>query len=107
MAWRDTSTAFSASFRLDVTFIANYGQSMPRNRQAGERIRQLRVDRGWTHEDMSREIFGRFGVRYATSPRTIWRVEAGHTPSVRKQFAIAQVLDMLPSQLWTAARSAA
>lgn len=70
------------------------------NRQAGAAVRQMRTDRGWTHEDMSREIFRRFGATYATSPRTIWRVESGHKPSVRKQFAIAQVLGVMPSQLW-------
>ena len=60
----------------------------------------MRVDRGWTHEDMSREIFREFGGQYSTSGRTIWRVEAGHKPSVRKQFAIARILGTLPSQLW-------
>jgi transcriptional regulator with XRE-family HTH domain len=60
----------------------------------------MRVDRGWTHEDMSRQIFRDYGATYATSPRTIWRVESGHKPSVRKQFAIAQVLGVLPSQFW-------
>ena len=69
-------------------------------RQAGELIKQQRVDRGWTHDDMSAEIFRRFGHTYATSPRTIWRVESGHRPTVRKQFAIARVLDSVPSQLW-------
>lgn len=70
------------------------------DRRAGARIRELRRDRGWTHEDMSAEIYRAFGVRYATSARTIWRVEAGHKPTVRKQFAIAQVLGTMPSQLW-------
>jgi lambda repressor-like predicted transcriptional regulator len=60
----------------------------------------MRVDRGWTHEDMSAAIFREFGVQYATSARTIWRVEAGHKPSVRKQFAIARVLGTMPSALW-------
>jgi transcriptional regulator with XRE-family HTH domain len=69
-------------------------------RQSGALVRELRTDRGWTHEDMSAEIFKRFGMKYATSARTIWRVESGHKPSVRKQFAIAMVLDTMPSQLW-------
>lgn len=73
---------------------------MPRNRRAGERIRRLRIDRGWTHDDMSQAIFEQFGVKYSTSSRTIWRVEAGHTPGVRRQFAIARVLDTAPSDLW-------
>lgn len=60
----------------------------------------MRVDRGWTHEDMSAAIFREFGVQYATSARTIWRVESGHKPSVRKQFAIARVLGTMPSALW-------
>ena len=63
-------------------------------------VRRLRIDRGWTHEDMSDEIFTRLGVKYATSPRTIWRVEAGHKPSVRKQFAIAHILGETPSNFW-------
>lgn len=69
-------------------------------RQAGAEIRRLRRDRGWTHEDMSAEIFREFGVQYATSARTIWRVEAGHKPTIRKQFAIARVLGTFPSALW-------
>ena len=75
---------------------------MTANEHAGERIRGGRADRGWTHEDMSREIFNRFGINYATSARTIWRVEHGHRPSVRKQFAIARSLDLMPSDLWGA-----
>jgi transcriptional regulator with XRE-family HTH domain len=71
-----------------------------RHRQAGAEIRRLRVDRGWTQEDMSAAIFREFGVQYATSARTIWRVESGHKPSVRKQFAIARVLGTVPSALW-------
>lgn len=73
------------------------------HKQAGAEVRRLRVDRGWTHEDMSAEIFRRFGATYATSPRTIWRVESGQAPSVRKRFAIARVLDSTPSALWDAA----
>lgn len=64
----------------------------------------MRVDRGWTQEDMSSAIFREFGVQYATSARTIWRVESGHKPSVRKQFAIARILGTMPSQLWPEAR---
>jgi transcriptional regulator with XRE-family HTH domain len=76
------------------------------HKQAGSEIRRLRTDRGWTHEDMSAAIFREFGATYATSPRTIWRVESGHKPSVRKQFAIARILDSFPSQLWPESRSA-
>lgn len=69
---------------------------------AGQRIRAARADRGWTHEDMARAILSTRGLgpMYATSARTIWRVEAGHRPSVRKQFAIARVLGLVPSELW-------
>jgi transcriptional regulator with XRE-family HTH domain len=70
------------------------------HRQAGREVRRLRIDRGWTHEDLSDEIFRRYGHRYATSARTIWRVEGGHKPTVRKQFAIAMTLDTTPSALW-------
>jgi transcriptional regulator with XRE-family HTH domain len=70
------------------------------HRQAGKLVRDLRSDRGWTHEDMSAAIFNQFGAQYATSARTIWRVESGHKPSVRKQFAIARILDTMPSKLW-------
>lgn len=55
---------------------------------------------------MSDVIFREFGVQYATSARTIWRVESGHKPSVRKQFAIARVLGTMPSALWPEARQA-
>jgi transcriptional regulator with XRE-family HTH domain len=70
------------------------------NQRAGQEVRRLRTDRGWTHEDMSAEIFREYGVRCQTSARTIWRVESGHKPGVRKQFAIAMVLGVVPSQLW-------
>lgn len=75
------------------------------NQMAGMEVRRLRIDRGWTHEDMSAEIYKQFGVRCQTSARTIWRVEGGHKPTVRKQFAIAQVLGLSPSQLWDHKRS--
>ena len=68
--------------------------------KAGRRIRELRQDRGWTHEDMSDAIYREYGVTYATSARTIWRVESGHKPSVRKRFAIARIFGLVPSQLW-------
>jgi len=70
------------------------------NQMAGTEVRRLRIDKGWTHEDMSAEIYRQFGVKHQTSARTIWRVESGHKPSVRKQFAIAMVLGVVPSQLW-------
>jgi transcriptional regulator with XRE-family HTH domain len=77
------------------------------NQMAGTEVRRRRIDKGWTHEDMSSEIYNRFGVRYQTSARTIWRVESGHKPSVRKQFAIAMILDAVPSQLWDNTRATA
>lgn len=70
------------------------------NQMAGSEVRRLRIDKGWTHEDMSAEIYRVYGVKHQTSARTIWRVEGGHKPSVRKQFAIAMVLGVIPSQLW-------
>jgi transcriptional regulator with XRE-family HTH domain len=72
----------------------------PSHQQAGAEVRRLRTDKGWTHEDMSAEIFRQYGVRYQTSARTVWRVESGHKPGVRKQYAIAMVLGVRPSQLW-------
>jgi transcriptional regulator with XRE-family HTH domain len=76
------------------------------NQMAGMEVRRSRIDRGWTYEDMSREIYNKYGVRYQTSARTIWRVESGHKPSVRRQFAIAAVLGLVPSQLWDHRRTA-
>lgn len=73
---------------------------MTADRMAGERIYNERRDRGWTHEDMAREIYRELGAQYTTSARTIWRVEAGHRPSVRKQHAIANVLGLRASELW-------
>lgn len=70
------------------------------HRRAGQEVRRLRRDHGWTQEDMSAEIYSRLGVNYQTSARTIWRVEGGHRPSIRKQFAIATVLGTTPSMLW-------
>jgi transcriptional regulator with XRE-family HTH domain len=70
------------------------------SKQAGKHIARLRTDKGWTHDDMSDVIFETYGVKYATSSRTIQRVEDGHKPTVRKQFAIAMVLGTTPSKLW-------
>ena len=75
--------------------------------KAGKEIRRLRQDRGWTHEDMSDHIFRTYGVTYQVSARTIWRVESGHKPSVRKRFAIAQIFGLVPSQLWPERKGAA
>lgn len=80
---------------------------MKANEYAGQRVKAARIDRGWTHEDMAAAIFQKFGPQYATSARTIWRVESGHRPSVRKQFAIARVVDLMPSDLWNAGLVAA
>lgn len=68
--------------------------------RAGAKIRQLREDRGWTQADMAAEIERQLDLKYWTSERTIWRVESGHKPTIRKQFAIARVLGTFPSALW-------
>lgn len=70
------------------------------HRRAGQLIRRLREDHGWTHDDMSAAIFDSLGARYATSPKTIWRAEAGYALHVRTRYAIATVLDHKPSDLW-------
>jgi len=70
------------------------------NRRAGDEVRRLMVDKGWTPDDMSAEIFRQCGARFAPSERTIYRVLTGEKPSVRKQFGIAHVLGLTPSQLW-------
>lgn len=67
--------------------------------RAGAKIRQLREDRGWTQADMAAEIERQLDLKYWTSERTIWRVESGHKPTV-KRFAIAHVLGTTPSVLW-------
>lgn len=40
------------------------------------------------------------GYRAGVSGKTIRHVEAGHRPLPRTQFAIAEVFDLLPLDLW-------
>lgn len=77
------------------------------NRQRGDEVRRLMIDKGWTPEAMSMEILARYGVQFQTSARTIYRAMEGFKPSPRKQIAIAQVLDVLPSHLWDQRRKVA
>lgn len=71
-----------------------------RDRHAATRIKELRVDRGWTPEALSYEIH-RIAPRFPVSGRTIRRIERdGAIPSVRVMFGIAQAFGLLPSELW-------
>lgn len=73
---------------------------MSKDFNAARRIRELRIDRGWTPEALSYEIT-KLDPKYAVSGRTIRRIEShGMIPSVRVMFGIAQVFGMVPSQLW-------
>lgn len=56
------------------------------------KLQQLRIDRGMSPNDL--------GYVSGVSGKTIRYVEAGHVPSPRVQFAIAQTFDLLPSDLW-------
>lgn len=71
---------------------------------AGLLVREARLDRGWTHQQMAVEIIRnpQLGPAYNISTRTIANVEAGRVkrPYVRAAFAIATVLDKHVSDLW-------
>lgn len=75
---------------------------MSKDRNAGRRVRELRIDRGHTPETLSYEIAKR-DPRYAVSGRTIRRVEDGAIPNVRAMFGIALAFEMVPSQIWMVA----
>lgn len=74
-------------------------QTKPAKR-SGEILRDLRADRGWTVEDLADEIVKEFGYRYAPSPRTIWRAEAGQRLSLRHEFGLARIFGKVPSDIW-------
>lgn len=70
---------------------------------AGDLLRQLRVDRGLSPEALSHALHAaRLGY---ISGKTIRRVEQGHTPTVRVQFALAKFHDRLPSEVWSPRKS--
>lgn len=73
---------------------------MSKDRHAARRIKELRIDQGWTPEALSYEIAKRT-PGYPVSGRTIRRVEReGSIPTVRVMFGLAQVFGMQPSDIW-------
>lgn len=60
--------------------------------QPNRKLEALRVNRGLSPNDL--------GYLANVSGKTIRLVEAGHTPSPRIQFAIAEVFGLLPLDLW-------
>lgn len=71
-----------------------------RDRNAGLRIKKLRIDHGWTPEALSYAIY-ELNPSFSVSGRTIRRVERdGVIPTVRVQFGIAQAFGLVPSEIW-------
>lgn len=56
------------------------------------KLQELRVNAGMSPNDL--------GWRAGVSGKTIRYAEAGHTPSPRVQFAIAEIFGLLPTDLW-------
>lgn len=61
-------------------------------REAGEKLREMRLNEGHTPESLGHEI----GV----SGRTIRRIEDGHRPTVRTMFLLANHFGLQVTDLW-------
>lgn len=73
----------------------------PHDRHAARRIRELRIDKGWTPERLSYEV-SRITPQTPVSGRTIRRVEStGAIPTVRIMFGIAQAFGLAVTDIWT------
>lgn len=72
------------------------------HKRAGARLRTMRVDRGWTLEDMAAEIEALdLGINYTCSASTICRAERGDPVGTRRRFAMAAAFGTVPSTIWT------
>lgn len=56
------------------------------------RLTELRINAGMSPNDL--------GYRAGVSGKTIRRIEAGHVPTPRVQYAIAQIFNLQPTDLW-------
>lgn len=61
-------------------------------REAGQEVRDLRLNRGLTPEAL--------GDKIGVSGRTVRRIEAGARPTVRTMFALANEFEMNVTDLW-------
>lgn len=61
-------------------------------KQPNRKLQALRINAGMSPNDL--------GYRAGVSGKTIRHVEAGHMPLPRTQFAIAEVFDLLPLDIW-------
>ena len=61
-------------------------------RTPNRKLQALRINRGMSPNDL--------GYQAGTTGKTIRMVEAGHVPSPRLQFQIAEVFDLLPLDIW-------
>lgn len=74
---------------------------LPRDRHAARRIRELRIDKGWTPERLSYEV-SRIAPQTPVSGRTIRRIEStGAVPTVRVMFGLAKAFGLAVTDLWT------
>lgn len=73
---------------------------MVKDRHAARRIRELRIDKGWTPEKLSYEI-SKANPQAPVSGRTIRRIETtGAVPTVRVMFGLATVFDLAVTDIW-------
>jgi DNA-binding XRE family transcriptional regulator len=61
-------------------------------RNPNRRLQALRINRGLSPNELA--------YLAGTTGKTIRLIEAGHVPGPRIQFAIAEVFDLLPLDLW-------
>lgn len=64
-----------------------------RRRQPNRKLQELRLNAGLSPNDL--------GYRAGISGKSVRQIEAGVIPHPRIQFAIAQVFDLLPLDIWS------
>lgn len=81
--------------------------SRPKDKQAADKIRRLRVNQGLSLRDLAAAIeekgvaAGYDAARVAVSPDLLYLIEKrGHIPGPRIKFAIAFFFDLRPGQVW-------
>jgi transcriptional regulator with XRE-family HTH domain len=66
-------------------------------KEAGQELRQLRLNRGLSPEQLAHQL----SPTEKVSGRTIRRIEEGKRPTVRTMFNLAQFFDCEVTDLWS------